>query len=61
MLNSQVATAMDIHDLRQAILVEKSTVMILPRAYPLHVDWLDIWYWKVFAAIAKVLDGLKQD
>lgn len=36
-------------------------ITVLARAYPLHVDWLDIRYWEVLAAIPKFLDGLEQD
>ena len=34
---------------------------MLPRTYPLHVDWLDIWNWEIFATVAKFLDRLKQN
>ena len=36
-------------------------ITVLASAYPLHVDWIDTWYWEVLAAIAKFLNGLKQD
>ena len=64
----QVAATMNVHDLRRAVshwvlrvIVGSSRIMMFPRTYPLHVDWLDIWYWEIFATVTKFLDRLKQN
>ena len=53
----QVGAPMNIHDLRGAV----SHLVMLPGTYPLHVDWFDIWHRKIFAAVAKFFDRLKQN
>ena len=64
----QVCATMNVHDLRGAVSrwvltlsVRLYRIMIFPWTYPLHVDWFDIWHWKIFATVAKVFDRLKQN